>query len=102
MEYTIRRVGKNFRKRSRLELYYVVLRVMERGERRITRLLYEANTSWGPMVEILKSLIAQGLVEKVRISEYSWVEYHLTEKGREVLRDLERTFKDHAWMIEGP
>ncbi|MEM1530599.1 MAG: DUF4364 family protein [Candidatus Bathyarchaeia archaeon] len=71
------------RKRSKLEVYLEVLRVVSRGESKPTRIMYKTNLSWVPLQEILEFLVSQGLLEEVELERRK--EYFITEKGRQVL-----------------
>ena len=71
-------------KRSRLEIYLDILRVIRTGVHKPTRIMYGSNLSWSPLQGILKSLIAQGLI--VVVEERSRKKYEITEKGRRALR----------------
>lgn len=74
-------------KRSVFEIYIDVLRVIKRGEYKPTRIMYAANLSWKPLMRILNSLIAQGLINEI---EGKRTRYEITEKGRSVLRYLDK------------
>ncbi len=50
-------------KRSRLEIYLDILKVLRKGESRPTRIMYQSNLSWKPLMKILDSLIKQEIVE---------------------------------------
>jgi len=72
--------------RGRLELVYDVLSWMEFGLRKPTHLIYHANLSWNPLMEILQCLIDLGWVESRGASPRT--EYTLTDEGREAIRAL--------------
>jgi predicted transcriptional regulator len=72
------------RKRSRLEIYLDVLRVIKRGVRKPTRIMYSCNLSWKPLQEILTSMINQELVSNERIRNAN--RYDVTEKGVRILK----------------
>lgn len=94
-------------KRSRLEIFLDVLRVINNGTQKPTHIMYRSNLSWVPLNEVLESLLAQGLVikeerpskartgrggfsilsTKVRHPLY---DYKITEKGRNVLRYFDK------------
>jgi len=74
------RIGQ---KRSKLEIYLDVLKVICAGTRKPTRIMYGANLSWIPLVRILESLLDQGLIAGEE--DHKHTVYHITEKGRNVL-----------------
>ncbi len=54
-----------------------------------TRIMYGANLSWKPLLQILTSLVTQELIEEFTSQngdKRSKKEYRLTEKGANVLR----------------
>ncbi|MEM2939518.1 MAG: winged helix-turn-helix domain-containing protein [Candidatus Bathyarchaeia archaeon] len=75
------------RRRSKLEIYIDVLRIIKRGVNKPTRVMYAANISWKPLIEILANLERQGLVERKTVRNSTLV--FITEKGKRVLRTLE-------------
>lgn len=70
-------------KRSRLEIYLDVLKVVSKGTNKPTRIMYRTNLSWKPLMGILESLLDQNLITKDE--EGSHTTYGITEKGRNVL-----------------
>ncbi len=70
-------------KRSRLEIYLDVLKVLRKGESRPTRIMYQSNLSWKPLVQILDSLVRQEIIEVTQDNFHSV--YRLTKKGVNVL-----------------
>jgi len=70
-------------KRSKLEIYLDVLKAIRKGTHKPTRVMYRTNLSWRPLMEVLDSLAAQGLIS-VRDEDNHKV-YEVTEKGRNVL-----------------
>jgi len=75
------------RKRSRLEIYLDILRVLKKGERKPTRIMYRTNLSWTPLQEILESMISQEIIKKIEVNKRK--EYVITKKGLNVLRYFE-------------
>jgi predicted transcriptional regulator len=70
-------------KRSRLEIYLDVLKVLRKGESRPTRIMYQSNLSWKPLTQILDSLVRQEIVEVTQDNFHNV--YCLTKKGFDVL-----------------
>ncbi|MEM2423559.1 MAG: winged helix-turn-helix domain-containing protein [Candidatus Bathyarchaeia archaeon] len=74
------------RKRSKLEVYLDVLRAVNKGESKPTRIMYKTNLSWVPLQEILDFLVSQDLLREEESSKRK--EYFITEKGKRVLAYL--------------
>ena len=49
-------------KRSRLEIYLDVLKAIERGNEKRTRIMYCTNVSWNPLMRVLSALKKQGFL----------------------------------------
>ena len=75
------------RKRSKLEISLEILRAVNRGENKPTRIMYRTNLSWIPLKQIFESLITQGLMEEIELSKRK--EYAITQKGKKVLTYFE-------------
>jgi predicted transcriptional regulator len=80
-------------RRSRFEIILNVLNVIQSGDFKPTRIMFESNLSWKICNEVLDSLIEQGLVEAIDM-EKTWrkrdkrthTKYIITSKGQSVLR----------------
>jgi predicted transcriptional regulator len=79
------------RRRSRLEVYLEVLRVIGKGESKPTRIMYKTNLSWMPLQEILEFLVSQNLIREVESNNRK--EYFIMEKGKRVLSYFEEIRK---------
>ena len=55
---------KKLSKRSRLQLFIDVLRAIEKGESKPTRIMYKSNLSWLPFRQILNRMVELRLVKK--------------------------------------
>ena len=73
-------------KRSKLEIYIDVLKVINKGVYKPTRIMYGSNISWKPLLKVLDSLLEQGLVIIDETEKRST--YHVTEKGKNILNYL--------------
>lgn len=81
-------------RRSKLEIYLDVLKVIKDGTKKPTRIMYGANLSWKLLQGILSSMVAQNLIDEVdaseskdkRTSKY----YEITPKGDSVIRYFDR------------
>ncbi len=82
------------RRRSKLEIYLDVLRVIKGGVRKPTRIMYGANLSWKPLQQVLQSLLDQGLIIEIDVSDggdkRTTKHYEITQKGENVLRYFDR------------
>jgi len=82
------------RRRSKLEIYLDVLRVIEEGVHKPTRIMYGANLSWKPLQQVLRSLLDQGLIIEIDVSDggdkRTTKHYEITQKGENVLRYFDR------------
>jgi len=85
------------RRRSKLEIYLDVLRVIKGGVNKPTRIMYGANLSWKPLQQVLRALLDQGLVIEIDVSDggdkRSSKHYEITQKGENVLRYFDRAKK---------
>ena len=70
-------------RRSRLEIFFDVLAVIDRGVRKPTRIMYKTNLSWTSLHDIFETLIDDGFIleEDVGTSK----RYSITEKGQNAL-----------------
>lgn len=81
-------------RRSKLEIYLDVLKVIKEGTKKPTRIMYGANLSWKLLQGILESMVVQDLIIEVdasssrdkRTNKY----YDITTKGDSVIRYFER------------
>lgn len=79
------------RRRSTLEIYIDILKKVSLGVSEPTNLMYKTNLSWLSLNRALNSLISQGLIIVVERDGKRF--YKITENGRRVLEQLERTRK---------
>ena len=80
-------------RRSKLEIYIDILAAIKGGTIIPTRIMYGANLSWKPLKQILKTLIAQGLIVEQSMDDddkRTKRTYALTEKGDDVLKYFNR------------
>jgi predicted transcriptional regulator len=70
-------------RRSRLELYFDVLKAIDNGTDKPTRIMYETNLSWTSLCSVFDALIDSDFIrtEKKKIK----TRYFITEKGRNAL-----------------
>jgi predicted transcriptional regulator len=77
-------------RRSKLEIFLDVLRVIKNGTSKPTRIMYGSNLSWKLLQETIESLINQGLIEEIDTSssrdKRTNIIYKITGKGESVLR----------------
>ena len=81
-------------RRSKLEIYLDVLKVIKQGTNKPTRIMYGANLSWKLLQNILSSLVDQSLIVEIDTSESrdkrTNTIYDITNKGESVIRYFER------------
>jgi len=70
-------------RRSRLEIYFDVLEVVNSGISIPTRIMYEANLSWTVGCSVFDTLIKSDFLMEEK--EKNALRYYLTEKGRNAL-----------------
>jgi predicted transcriptional regulator len=71
-------------KRSKLEIYLEVLKVINKGTGKPTRIMYKTNLSWKPLTKVLDSLQDQGFITEHEDGSHTI--YKVTEKGKNVLK----------------
>jgi predicted transcriptional regulator len=69
MMTTTRNVQSRVKRRSQMETFCDVVRVIGAGTRKPTHIMLKANLSWPALQEYLRKLYAQGLVEFQEINE---------------------------------
>jgi predicted transcriptional regulator len=83
------------KRRTRLEIYFDVLRAIKNGNGIKTRMMHAANISGHRLNEILNSLICQGFIEELKTLHWSdkkiRVTYDFTPKGEKITNYLEYT-----------
>lgn len=78
------------KKRSRLEIYLEVLRVIRAGYSKPTNIMYKSNISWITLQEILRTLMDRGLIAMIENDDRKL--YITTTKGKNVLNSLEEAY----------
>ena len=92
----VSRVGFNkvTSRRSRLEIYLDILRIIRNGTRKPTRIMYAANISWKPMQRIINSMVKQGLIMETDALEgrdkRTNKTYEITQKGNNIINYFNR------------
>ena len=86
-------------RRSRLEIYFDLLKVVEKGVSKPTRIMYKTNLSWKTLHEILSVLVSKQFVREMRVGNST--RYHITDKGRSALgyhrKSLEGLVANKLW-----
>jgi predicted transcriptional regulator len=86
-------------RRSRLEIYFDLLKVIERGVDKPTRIMYKTNLSWKTLQEVLSVLISKNFVREERMGNSK--RYRITGKGQNALsyhrRSLEGLIANELW-----
>ncbi|KON29399.1 hypothetical protein AC480_03275 [miscellaneous Crenarchaeota group archaeon SMTZ1-55] len=70
-------------RRSRLEIYFDVLKVIHKGTRKPTRIMYETNLSWTALCSVFETLLSSDFIREEK--RKSSKRYHITEKGKNAL-----------------
>ena len=70
-------------RRSRLEIYFDVLKTIDNGTDKPTRIMYETNLSWTSVCDVFDALLNSDFIraEKKKTS----TRYYITEKGKNAL-----------------
>ena len=76
------------KRRAKLEIMLSVLRAVQKGVDKPTRIMYAANMSWNPTQEVLKKLVEEGYLSVFDepSDQRAKRRYFITEKGLSVLR----------------
>jgi len=75
-------------------MYLDVLQAIKKGIQKPTRIMYRTNTSWNPLMEVLDTMMIQGLIEAEKQGRHTL--YKITEKGINVLN----YFREAMELIE--
>jgi predicted transcriptional regulator len=81
-------------KRSRLEIYIDILKIISKGSCKPTRIMYSSNLSWKPLKKALESMSEQGLITEEKNGIRS--NYYVTDKGKVILN----YFKEATRLLE--
>jgi predicted transcriptional regulator len=78
-------------KRSKLEIYLDLLQIIKKGTYQPTRIMYQTNLSWQPLMAALESMLEQGLIRRNEKGNRS--AYEITDKGKNVLAHFREGMK---------
>ena len=70
-------------RRSRLEIYFEILEVIEREIDKPTQIMYKTNLSWITLQEMFETLINGGFIREEEKGNSK--RYYVTDKGRNAL-----------------
>jgi len=73
-------------KRSKMQIFIDILKAIENGEYKPTRIMYRSNLSWQPLNRILNRMVELGLIEKKKIGTRQ--SFLITERGRTFLKTI--------------
>lgn len=82
-------------KRSRLQIYFEVLQVIDGGTIKPTQIMYKTNLSWNTLRKVFEVLIDSAFIvmeEKKKNSR----RYYITEKGKRALTHYRRSIEELA------
>ena len=93
--------SESVHRRSRLEICLEILRVVKKGVKKPTRIMYAVNVSWNPVIQILELLVSQGFISDIEVKgdKRTTRHYMITQSGLKVLNYLDRE-KDLLRIIE--
>ena len=81
-------------RRSKLEIYLDVLKVIKEGTTKPTRIMYVANLTWKILQSVLNSMVDLDLIEEIDMSmsrdKRTNTVYQVTNKGDSVIRYFDR------------
>ena len=79
-------------RRSRFEICLDILRAINKGARKPTRIMYAANMSWRPLQKLLASMMSGGFIRKIdaKNNKHSKYYYTITQSGLNVLNYLDK------------
>ena len=75
-------------RRSRLEICIDILKAVEDGKTKFTRVMYESNTSWQILQENVQFLMKNGLIQTKQNGKRK--AYLLTEEGHKIISDFKK------------
>ncbi len=82
----------NSERRSKLEIYLDVLKIIKAGTAKPTRIMYSTNISWQPLMRVLGAMMNQGLVKQIDVKDTGRKRdrrttkiYEITMKGEQVV-----------------
>lgn len=84
------------KRRSKMEIYMDVLRIINHGVNKPTRIMYAANISWKNLTDILSDLEKRGLIRRRIVGDRSVV--LITERGKDLLRAFESVSAELAFI----
>jgi predicted transcriptional regulator len=70
-------------RRSILEIYFDVLKAIDNGTDKPSRIMYETNLSWTSLCSVFDALIDSNFIRTEK--KKSATRYYITEKGRKAL-----------------
>jgi len=70
-------------RRSKLQIFEDILRVIDSGEYKPTRIMYKSNLSWKPLNRILDRMVNLGLIKEKNVKSHRY--FFITPKGKEFL-----------------
>jgi predicted transcriptional regulator len=80
-------------RRTRLEIYFDVLRAIRNGNNRKNRIMQAAYVSWTILNELLNSLVSQGFIEEIKTLHWRdkriRLTYDFTPRGEKMMSYLE-------------
>jgi len=81
-------------RRSRLDIYFIVLEAIGKGIDEPRRITYETNLSWEEGCSVFDDLIKSGFIGEKNVKKF--VRFYLTMKGRNVLSYFLKAIEERA------
>ena len=85
-------------RRSRLDIYFVVLEAIGNGIDVPTRIIDETNLSWEVGCDVFDDLIRSGFIREENVKNV--VRFYLTKKGRNVLSYYWKALEERERLIQ--
>ena len=79
---------------ARLEIFFDVLKIIESGEDKSTRIMYGTNISWITLHDIIDILHENGFIEVRKKGRAK--RYYISDKGRRALSNFRRSIEGLA------
>jgi predicted transcriptional regulator len=79
-------------RRSKLEIFFDILNVVNNGVVKPTRIMYKTNLSWTPLQKALQTLLEGDFITEKQYGKTN--RYYITEKGKRTLTYYKRSMNE--------
>ena len=92
---------ESYHRRSRLDIYLDVLRAVNNGVKKPTRIMYAVNMSWNPLQKVLRSMVSGEFIREIELKgkKRTTRHYEITQSGLNILNYLDKE-TDFLRLIE--